>query len=209
MRDYTRREVRGLGRHVTRLMSGARTFFVVSSGGGVARVLGIETSCDDTGVALLEGRRVLSQRLASQWKLVDQFGGVHPAEARRAHEACFAAGMTQQVLEEANAVPDAVAVTLGPGLAPCLAAGLVEAMRICKLFDIPLIGVNHLQAHALTALLSEEQLQFPFTTLLVSGGHSSLLECTGIGSEDYKVLGRTLDDAVGEAFDKVKKQYSA
>ncbi len=180
--------------------------------------MGIETSCDDTGVAIVSrdpttGRGVVhSEVLQSQWQLVARYGGVFPDEARRAH-ASVIDGLVEAALKAAKMTPKdlaAVAVTLGPGLAPCLAVGANKARTLCKENQLPLIGVNHLLAHTLTPLMSSD-LPSPFLTLLVSGGHTALVLCNGQGGEasrcvdpsQYRLLGHCLDDSLGEAFDKV------
>ena len=181
-------------------------------------VLGIETSCDDTGVAVVSrdaatGRGVVhSEVLRSQWDLVARYGGVFPNEARQAHAAAIGA-LVEEALRRAGlqaAELDAVSVTLGPGLSPCLAVGASAARELCRAHGLPLVGVNHLVAHALTPLMARP-FAAPFLALLASGGHTSLLCARGDGpgaascvdAARYEVLGKTLDDSVGEAFDKV------
>jgi N6-L-threonylcarbamoyladenine synthase len=168
-------------------------------------VLGIETSCDETAVALVDGdRRVLAHVLFSQLDEHRLYGGVVPEIAARAHlerldvlirQAMDGAGLDFPEL-------DGVAATAGPGLIGGLMVGLITAKMICLATGKPLVAVNHLEAHALTARLTD-QLDFPYTLLLVSGGHCQLQVVDGVGR--YRRLGATIDDAVGEAFDKVAK----
>jgi N6-L-threonylcarbamoyladenine synthase len=168
-------------------------------------VLGIETSCDETAVAIVDDqRRVRAHVLFSQVDLHRLYGGVVPEIAARAHLERLDR-LIDQALREAGlgfADLDAVAVTAGPGLIGGLMVGLVTAKVICIATGLPLVAVNHLEAHALTARFTD-RLAFPYTLLLVSGGHCQLLVVQGVGS--YRRLGSTIDDAVGEAFDKVAK----
>lgn len=169
-------------------------------------MLGIETSCDDTGVALVRGDRgVLAERLGSQLDRHAPFGGVVPEIAARAHleildhliaDAMAEAGLSFDEL-------DGIAVAAGPGLIGGLIGGLLTAKAIAAVHRRPLIAVNHLEAHALTARLTEPDLAFPYLLLLVSGGHCQLLMVHGVGR--YRRLGTTLDDALGEAYDKAAK----
>lgn len=169
-------------------------------------ILGIETSCDDTGVAVVEdGRRILSNLVLSQEALHKAFSGVVPELAGRrhiqvidwiTHEAITKAGIG---LEEIGAV----AVTYGPGLIGSLVVGLSFAKAISYVRSIPLIGVNHLEGHIYASFLSYPDLKPPVLVLIVSGGHSELVLMHDHGV--YEVLGRTRDDAAGEAFDKVAK----
>lgn len=170
-------------------------------------VLGIETSCDETAAAVVRGPRnaaVLSNVIRSQIDEHSEFGGVVPEIAARAHievldrivgEAMREAGCTWGDI-------DAVAATAGPGLIGGVIVGLMTAKAIAMAADKPLIAVNHLEGHALTARLTDD-LPFPFLLLLVSGGHSQFLLVRGVG--DYERLGTTIDDAIGEAFDKTAK----
>jgi N6-L-threonylcarbamoyladenine synthase len=168
-------------------------------------VLGIETSCDETAVAIVDDeRRVRAHVLFSQVDLHGLYGGVVPEIAARAHLERLDR-LIDQALHEAGlgfADLDAIAVTAGPGLIGGLMVGVVTAKVICIATSLPLIAVNHLEAHALTARFTD-RLAFPYTLLLVSGGHCQLLVVEGVGS--YRRLGSTIDDAVGEAFDKVAK----
>ncbi len=167
-------------------------------------VLGIETSCDETAAAIVtENRAILAQALLSQ-KDHDIYGGVVPEVAARAHlqhlESQIKAALTQSGLGFADL--DAIAVTAGPGLIGGVLVGALMAKTIALVQDIPLIAVNHLEGHALTPRLSHP-VEFPFLLLLVSGGHCQILIVKGVG--DYTRLGATVDDAVGEAFDKTAK----
>ncbi len=168
-------------------------------------VLGIETSCDETAVALVDDqRRVLAHALFSQVDEHKLYGGVVPEIAARAHLERLDR-LIRQAMDEAGldfADLDAVAVTAGPGLIGGLMVGVVTAKMICMAANRPLVAVNHLEAHALTARLTDA-LAFPYTLLLVSGGHCQLQVVGGVGA--YRRLGATIDDAVGEAFDKVAK----
>jgi N6-L-threonylcarbamoyladenine synthase len=169
-------------------------------------VLGIESSCDETAAALVtEGRVILAQRIASQDEAHRPYGGVVPEIAARAHverltpliEATLAdAGMTL-------ADVDAIAATAGPGLIGGVMVGLVTAKALAMASDKPLIAINHLEGHALSPRLADESLAFPYMLLLVSGGHCQLLLVEGVGR--YRRLGTTIDDALGEAFDKTAK----
>jgi len=174
-------------------------------------VLGIETSCDETGVALLRwepdapGAGLLSHTLYSQIKLHAEYGGVVPELASRDHvrkllplvrEALAQAGLTAADL-------GGVAYTAGPGLVGALLVGASAARAMAWALGVPAIGVHHMEGHLLAPLLEENPPEPPFVALLVSGGHSMLVEVKGIGQ--YKILGDTLDDAAGEAFDKTAK----
>ncbi|WP_303812507.1 tRNA (adenosine(37)-N6)-threonylcarbamoyltransferase complex transferase subunit TsaD [Sandarakinorhabdus limnophila] len=169
-------------------------------------VLGIESSCDETAVALVRGdRTILSQRIASQNEAHERFGGVVPELAARAH-ADRLAPMVETVLTEAGIAltdVDAIAGTAGPGLIGGVMVGLVTAKALAFAAGKPLIAVNHLEGHALSPRLADANLQFPYLLLLVSGGHCQLLGVEGVGR--YRRLATTIDDAVGEAFDKSAK----
>ncbi|MFA4029381.1 MAG: hypothetical protein GDYSWBUE_000053 [Candidatus Fervidibacterota bacterium] len=177
-----------------------------AKGSGEMIVLGIETSCDETSVALVrDGRTILSNIVCSQTKWHKHFGGIVPEIASRKHvELIFPA--LDLALKEASVRLDSVsgiAVTCGPGLITSLAVGLAVAKAICAALDKPLIPVNHLEGHMLSAFLSDDKLNFPFLCLIISGGHSELVYARDLGQ--YEVLGRTRDDAAGEAFDKVAR----
>jgi N6-L-threonylcarbamoyladenine synthase len=169
-------------------------------------VLGIESSCDETAVALVRGdRTILAQRIASQDEAHRPFGGVVPELAARAH-ADRLAPMIADVLSEAGvalADVDAIAGTAGPGLIGGVMVGLVTAKALAWAAAKPLIAVNHLEGHALSPRLADASLRFPYLLLLVSGGHCQLLGVEGVGR--YRRLATTIDDAVGEAFDKSAK----
>jgi N6-L-threonylcarbamoyladenine synthase len=170
------------------------------------RVLGIETSCDETGVALFEaGRGIRAERLASQVAIHAAFGGVVPELASRDHIAKLLP-MVRDVLGEAGLTlrdVDAIAYTAGPGLIGALMVGGSLASSLAYALKIPAIPVHHLEGHLLACMLEESRPEFPFLALLVSGGHSQLIEVAGIGR--YRIIGETLDDAAGEAFDKVAR----
>jgi len=172
-------------------------------------VLGIETSCDDTGVAIVSGAQdILAEKLASQLDRHAPFGGVVPEIAARAHLDILDV-MIDDVMKTAGlgfADLDAVAVTAGPGLIGGLISGLVTAKAIAAVHRRPLLAINHLEAHALTARLTTPELAFPYLLLLVSGGHCQLLMVEGVGR--YQRLGTTLDDALGEAYDKAAKMLN-
>ena len=170
------------------------------------RVLGIETSCDETGVAVFDTHRgLLAHALHSQVAMHESYGGVVPELASRDHVRRVIP-LTQRVLAEADiglADLDGVAYTQGPGLAGALLVGASIASALAFALGKPVIGVHHLEGHLLSPLLSHPQPEFPFVALLVSGGHSQLFEVAGVGR--YRLLGDTLDDAAGEAFDKTAK----
>ena len=170
--------------------------------------LGIESSCDDTSVALLAGpRRILSWKISSQIERHAAFGGVVPEYASRMHlEAILP--LTQTVLEEAGVADPAkqiglVAVTRGPGLMGSLLVGVMTAKAYAQAWNVPVLGVNHLEGHIYANVVDHEDLQFPFLCMVVSGGHTEIVLVRGCG--EYQMLGATQDDAAGEAFDKVAK----
>lgn len=169
-------------------------------------VLGIESSCDETGIALYDTERgLLSHALHSQVKMHAEYGGVVPELASRDHIR-RALPLTQKVLSDANTTLgdiEAIAYTQGPGLAGALLVGASIAESLAFALDVPTLGVHHLEGHLLSPLLEETPPEFPFIALLVSGGHTQLMRVGGIG--DYELLGDTLDDAAGEAFDKTAK----
>lgn len=169
------------------------------------RVLGIETSCDETAAAIVDdARQVLAEAVYSQLTEHAVYGGVVPELAARAHVLRLDR-LLARVLREAGLrldELDAVAVTAGPGLAGGLLVGVVTAQALAAVHGLPLIAINHLEAHALTARLTHD-VPFPYLLLLVSGGHCQLLLVEDVGR--YRRLGTTIDDAVGEAFDKVAK----
>lgn len=169
-------------------------------------ILGIESSCDETAAAVvIDGSRVASNIIASQVNLHARFGGVVPEVASRRHLEGINA-VIAEALERAGvgfADLDAVAVTMGPGLAGSLLVGLMAAKTIAMALDIPLVGVHHLEAHIYANFLVAPDLPFPLLALVVSGGHTDLYLMVRHG--DFRLLGRTRDDAAGEAFDKVAR----
>ena len=169
-------------------------------------VLGIESSCDETAVALVTNERaILAERIASQEKEHAPYGGVVPEIAARAHAERLAP-MLAGVLEDAGLTldqVDAIAATAGPGLIGGVMVGLVSGKALAMAADKPLIAVNHLEGHALSPRLADETLGFPYLLLLVSGGHCQILAVEGAGQ--YRRLATTIDDALGEAFDKTAK----
>jgi len=170
------------------------------------RVLGIETSCDETGVALYEaGVGIRAERLASQIPIHAAYGGVVPELASRDHIAKLLP-MVENVLADAQVELrglDAIAYTAGPGLIGALMVGGALASSLAYALKIPAIPVHHLEGHILACMLEAPAPEFPFLALMVSGGHSQLIEVLGVGR--YRIVGETLDDAAGEAFDKVAR----
>jgi len=174
------------------------------------KVLGIESSCDETGVALVEAAsegvpRLLAQALHSQVDMHQAYGGVVPELASRDHIRRVLP-LTRQVLADAGCGLqdiDLVAYTRGPGLAGALLVGAGVAVALAEALDRPAIGVHHLEGHLLSPFLSADPPQFPFIALLVSGGHTQLMRVDEVGH--YTLLGETIDDAAGEAFDKSAK----
>ncbi len=169
-------------------------------------VLGIETSCDETGIALVRGRELLGQSVASSVEEHARFGGVVPEVASRAHLEAMLPTLRRALDDAGVGLPDVdvVAVTAGPGLAGALMVGVAAAKALALALDVPLYGVNHLDAHVAVALLTGGPLPDPALALLVSGGHTELLLVRD-GAREVTVLGQTLDDAAGEAFDKVAR----
>jgi N6-L-threonylcarbamoyladenine synthase len=169
-------------------------------------VLGLETSCDETGVALYDSERgLLADALFSQIDLHRAYGGVVPELASRDHVKRMLP-LIRQVLAEADCVPteiDAIAYTAGPGLVGALLVGASCAQALAFAWGIPALGVHHMEGHLLAPMLEARPPEFPFVALLVSGGHTQLVRVDGIGQ--YALLGETLDDAAGEAFDKTAK----
>ncbi|MGC6397467.1 MAG: tRNA (adenosine(37)-N6)-threonylcarbamoyltransferase complex transferase subunit TsaD [Ilumatobacteraceae bacterium] len=169
-------------------------------------ILGIETSCDETAAAVvMGGDDVVSSVVSSQIDVHAEFGGVVPEVASRAHlesinpvvrRAIDDAGIDEQRI-------DAIACTVGPGLIGALLVGVSSAKALALAWNTPFVGVNHLEAHLYASFLEDPTLEFPLVVLLVSGGHTMLVEMQGHG--DYWLLGRTIDDAAGEAFDKVAR----
>ena len=170
------------------------------------RVLGIESSCDDTGVALYDSEQgLMVHRLASQIDTHQMYGGVVPELAARDHIRSLIPLIETVIADPANAdqKPDAIAYTEGPGLAGALLVGASVGKSLAYAWSIPSIGVHHMEGHLLAPMLEENPPEFPFVALLVSGGHTMLVDVRAIGQ--YTVLGQTLDDAAGEAFDKTAK----
>ena len=169
-------------------------------------VLGIETSCDETGVAIYDTDAGLRAHvLYSQVDLHAEYGGVVPELASRDHVRKLAP-LVEQCLTEANLNKqdlDGIAYTAGPGLIGALFVGASFAKSMAQVLNIPALGVHHMEGHLLAPMLESETPDFPFVALLVSGGHSMLVDVAGIG--EYRILGQSLDDAAGEAFDKTAK----
>ena len=170
------------------------------------RVLGIETSCDDTGVALYDsGQGLLAHRLFSQTELHLDYGGVVPELASRDHIR-KALPLIRAVMQEAKTRPDqinGIAYTAGPGLAGALLVGAAVGRSLALAWNVPCVGVHHMEGHLLSTMLEPDPPAFPFTALLVSGGHTLLADVQALGR--YTILGESVDDAVGEAFDKTAK----
>lgn len=169
-------------------------------------ILAIETSCDETAVALIdENKKMLANIVASQIKIHQKFGGVVPEIASRHHLEQVNRLITL-ALEEANitlADLQAVAVTYGPGLVGALLVGVSTAKALAYSLNVPLIGINHIEGHVYANWIEHDDIEFPFVCLIVSGGHTTLVIMQGHGK--YELLGRTQDDAVGEAYDKVAR----
>lgn len=165
-------------------------------------ILAIETSCDETSVAVVRGRQVLSNVISSQIALHKRWGGVVPEAAARAHVEAFLP-VLQEALQGADAALEdieAVAVTNRPGLVGALSVGVTAAKAICYSHKIPLLGISHLEGHLSSILSDEKPIVYPHISLIVSGGHTELVLAMAPGQ--YRLLGQTLDDAAGEAFDK-------
>lgn len=172
--------------------------------GELINILGIETSCDETAAAVVaDGKIVKSSVVASQVKLHEKYGGVVPEMASRAHIENIYPVITE-AMEKANVTKDdidAIAIANQPGLSVALIVGVTAAKTLSFTWDKPLIAINHLHAHMQSAMLAEQQPELPAVALIVSGGHTSLYDCHSI--LEPKLLGSTIDDAAGEAFDKV------
>lgn len=169
------------------------------------KVLGIESSCDETGIAIFDTTNgSLEQRLYSQIERHREYGGVVPELASRDHVA-KAAPMIDEILRHSGGIEsiDGIAYTRGPGLMGALMVGACVARGLAWAINKPVLGVHHMEGHLLAPMLSEQKPQFPFVALLVSGGHTMLVDVQEVGR--YRVLGESLDDAVGEAFDKTAK----
>jgi N6-L-threonylcarbamoyladenine synthase len=169
-------------------------------------VLGIETSCDETSAAIVKGgREILSNVIVSQGELHGEYGGIVPEIAARAHVEALTPAIGEALLK-ADATfwdLDAVAATIGPGLIGALLVGVAEAKSMSAVLEVPFVGVNHLEAHIYSNLLIDEKATFPALVLLISGGHTMLIHARDHG--DYEVMGGTVDDAAGEAFDKIAR----
>ena len=170
------------------------------------RVIGIETSCDETGVAVFDDQQgLLADLLFSQIELHSEYGGVVPELASRDHIR-KTLPMIMDCLEKSGSTPndiDGIAYTAGPGLVGALMVGASIAKAIAYAWDKPAIGVHHMEGHLLAPMMTDDKPEYPFVALLVSGGHTLLLDCQAFG--DYRMLGESVDDAAGEAFDKVAK----
>jgi len=175
------------------------------------KVLGIETSCDETALALIEASgdfsslkvKILSDLVASQVKIHQKYGGIVPSLAKREHSKNLPI-LYQKIFSQpltSHLSPQIIAVTIGPGLSPCLWEGINFAKKISKKLNLPIVGVNHLEGHLFSVFLKKPLPQFPLVSLIISGGHTLLVLSKKPLS--YKILGETKDDAVGEAFDKV------
>lgn len=179
--------------------------------------LGIDTSCDDTSIGVVQNGRVLANIISSQDAIHREWGGVVPMLAKRAHEAEFPR-VYKLALQRAGLLEtdlDAIAVTYGPGLAPALEVGVTLAQELATRLQKPLYGVNHMEAHLLSVLAQTktgkngqiaDQVQFPVLGVLVSGGHTEMALVHGFGQ--YEIIGETVDDAFGEAYDKVARMLS-
>ncbi len=172
----------------------------------MALVLGIETSCDETAVGIVDGRKLLANVISSSVEQHARFGGVVPEVASRAHLEAMQQ-VIKQALKNANVSfkdIDAIAVTAGPGLIGALLVGVSSASALSLALDKPLYGVNHLSAHIAVDQLDNDKKITPSIALLVSGGHSSILKVSNLAT-DVEVMGSTIDDAAGEAFDKIAR----
>lgn len=170
------------------------------------RILGIETSCDETGVAIYDGNHgLLAHSLHSQVKIHAQYGGVVPELASRDHIKNIKS-LTEEVLNSAKLTPkdiDAIAYTKGPGLVGALLVGAGFAKSLAFAWQVPAIPIHHMEGHLLAAFLEQTKPSFPFLALLVSGGHTQIIQVEDFGK--YLILGESIDDAAGEAFDKTAK----
>ena len=170
------------------------------------RILGIETSCDETALAVVDdGRTVLANLISSQAHLHERFGGVVPEVASRAHLENLNPLLDLTLRESGTTLKeiDAIAVTVGPGLVGALLVGIAAAKALAFALDVPLIGVHHLEGHIYANVLAHGPIEPPFVAFLVSGGHTMLVHAPE--PFRYRILGQTLDDAAGEAFDKVAR----
>jgi N6-L-threonylcarbamoyladenine synthase len=169
-------------------------------------VLGIETSCDETSASVLKSpRRILSNVISSQMELHHAYGGVVPELASRRHVEVIDEVVKESLTQAGISLEDIdlIAVTAGPGLIGALLIGMTFAKSLAYALGKPLMGINHLESHLYAPLLENPQMQFPFVSLIVSGGHTLLVWVKDVG--EYEILGSTFDDAAGEAFDKIGK----
>jgi len=180
------------------------------------RILSIETSCDETGISILEVKggkkspsfKVLADSVASQIAIHAPYGGVYPMLAKREHIKNLPIILEKVLKKSKIKKPDLIAVTSGPGLEPALWTGIVFAKELSKKWNVPLIPVNHMEGHILSVFGKKKKfkipkMKFPVLSLLISGGHTELVLVKDLMK--YKVIGQTLDDAAGEAFDKVAR----
>lgn len=171
------------------------------------RILAIETSCDDTGVAVLKVEnskiKALSNVVSSQVKLHKKYGGVFPSLAKREHLKNLPQVLKTAMAQAKNTKVDFLAVTIGPGLEPCLWTGINFATALAQKKNLPIVPVNHVEAHILANFINRKPRSFPAVCLVVSGGHTQLILMKGMGK--YKILGETRDDAAGECFDKTAR----
>ena len=170
------------------------------------KILGIETSCDETGIAIYDDKQgLIANQLYSQIKLHADYGGVVPELASRDHIR-KTVPLIQAALKEANLKPndiDGLAYTAGPGLIGALMVGASIGRSLAYAWNVPAVAVHHMEGHLLAPMLEDNPPEFPFVALLVSGGHTQLIKVTGVG--EYELLGESIDDAAGEAFDKTAK----
>jgi N6-L-threonylcarbamoyladenine synthase len=198
--------VGGEVQEIRELAFAAERSVVLSTSATGVKVLGIETSCDETAAAVvIDAHEVLSSVVSSQVDLHARFGGVVPEIASRAHVELLTPVIAQALIEAGveDSHVDAVAATTGPGLIGALLVGVSAAKALALVWDVPFVAVNHLEAHLYAAFLEEPDIQLPLVVLLVSGGHTMLVLMEGHGR--YRLLGGTIDDAAGEAFDKVAR----
>ena len=169
-------------------------------------ILGIETSCDETGVAIYDDKQgLIANQLYSQIKLHADYGGVVPELASRDHIR-KTVPLIKAALKQANLTAndiDGVAYTAGPGLIGALMVGASVGRSLAYAWNVPAVAVHHMEGHLLAPMLEDNPPEFPFVALLVSGGHTQLIKVTGVG--EYALLGESIDDAAGEAFDKTAK----
>jgi len=168
------------------------------------RILAIETSCDDTCVAVVETKhfKIVSNIVSSQVKLHAKYGGVFPSLARREHQKNLPIVFKKALSKDKNRKIDLIAVTSGPGLEPCLWTGINFGKELAKKMKLPIVPVNHIEAHILANIIDKKPV-FPAVCLIVSGGHTQIILMKKIG--EYKILGETKDDAAGECFDKTAR----